>query len=117
MRLLINIKNQEGERFAIDEFMQKCVRTAIAQNVHIWLIVQPKNLPANQRKITMHDLKGSGNIGQDAHNIVLIHRNVDKKRDTNIVEFDVAKVRSRAGNLGSFQLSFNTKSKANYYEQ
>lgn len=117
MRLFLNLKDQDSERFAIDQFISKCVRKAIGSKVHIWLIVQPKNIPANQKKITLHDLKGSSNIGQDAHNVVLIHRNMSDKHENSLVEFEVAKVRSpRFGKAGKFVMEFSLKSKANFLE-
>jgi replicative DNA helicase len=78
-------------------------------------VVQPKNLAANQRKVSAVDLKGSSNIGQDAHNIVLIHRNMDSKKNNNLVEIEVAKNRE-LGTCGTISLEFDTNSKANYYE-
>ncbi len=115
LRLFLKPKEQDNERFAIDEFMQRCVHTAIANDVHIWLVVQPKNLPANQKKVTMSDLKGSSNISQDAHNIILIHRNIDLKKAENLVDIEIAKNRA-LGNLGTVHLGFNLTSKANYDE-
>jgi len=115
LRLFLKPKDQEGERFSIDEFMQRCVHTAIANNVHIWLIVQPKNLPANQKRVTMSDLKGSSNISQDAHNIILIHRNMDFKKAENLVQLEIAKNRA-LGTLGIANLGFNLESRANYDE-
>jgi len=116
LRLFLNPINQDGERFAIDDFMQRCVKTAIGLNIHIWLVVQPKNLPANQRKVTLMDLKGSGNIAQDAHNVVLLHRDTTNKKHENLAEVEVAKVRSRSGTVGAFPLLFDLQSKANYHE-
>jgi len=115
LRLFLKPKDQEGERFAIDEFMQRCVHTAIANNVHIWLVVQPKNLPANQKRVTMSDLKGSSNISQDAHNIILIHRNMDFKKLESLVQLEIAKNRA-LGTVGMINLEFNLTSKANYNE-
>lgn len=114
LRFFITPKEQEGERFLIDEFMSKCVKTAIASKVHIWLVVQPKNLPANQKKITMMDLKGSSNIGQDAHNVVLVHRYEDPKK-SHFVEISINKNR-KYGLCGSVPLEFDLRSMANYYE-
>jgi len=114
LRLFLSVGQQDQERFAIDEFMQRCVRTAIAHGVHIWLIVQPKNLPAQQKKVTMHDLKGSSTISQDAHNILLIHREQDKKKE-NLVHVDVVKNRE-FGTTGTAVLEFNLNSRANYSE-
>lgn len=114
LRFFITPKEQESERFCIDQFMQKCVHTAIHSKCHIWLVVQPKNLPANQKKITMMDLKGSSNIGQDAHNVVLVHRYSDPKKER-WVEIDIAKNR-KFGLCGSIPLEFDLKSMSNYYE-
>lgn len=116
LRLFLNPKDVDKERFAIDEFMSKCVHTVISTKCHLWLIVQPKNLPHNQRKVTKHDLKGSGNIGQDTHNIVLIHRHKEVKKGKSIVEVEVAKCRSNCGTEGTITLDFDMNSKANYYE-
>lgn len=115
LRLFLNPKEQDGERFLIDEFMQKCVHTVIQNKVHIWLVVQPKNLPANQKKVTLMDLKGSSNIGQDAHNVILIHRHVNDPKKEHIVEVEVAKNRE-LGLCGTVPLEFDLSSKANYYE-
>lgn len=112
LRFFLNPKEQEGERFCIDQFMQKCVHTAIKAKAHIWLVVQPKNLPSKQAKMTMMDLKGSSNIGQDAHNVILVHRDPQKDK---FVVIDVAKNR-KFGLCGSVPLSFDTASMANYYE-
>lgn len=114
LRFFLNPTEQESERFCIDQFMQKCVHTAINSGCHIWLVVQPKNLPANQKKITLMDLKGSSNIGQDAHNVVLVHRHSDPKKEK-FVEIDVAKNR-KFGLCGSIPLEFDLKSMSNYYE-
>lgn len=114
LRFFITPKEQESERFCIDQFMQKCVHTAIKSKCHIWLVVQPKNLPANQKKLSLMDLKGSSNIGQDAHNVVLIHRHSDPKKDK-WVEVDVAKNR-KFGLCGTIPLEFNLNSMANYME-
>lgn len=114
LRFFLNPSEQESERFCIDQFMQKCVHTAINSGCHIWLVVQPKNLPANQKKITLMDLKGSSNIGQDAHNVVLVHRYADPKKEK-WVEIDVAKNR-KFGLCGSIPLEFDLKSMSNYYE-
>ena len=114
LRFFITPKEQESERFCIDQFMQKCVHTAIQTKSHIWLVVQPKNLPANQKKLTLMDLKGSSNIGQDAHNVVLVHRNSDPKKER-FVEIDIAKNR-RLGLCGTVPLEFDNKSMSNYYE-
>jgi twinkle protein len=115
LRLFLNPKEQENERFLIDEFMQKCVHTVIQNKVHIWLVVQPKNLPANQKKVALADLKGSSNIGQDAHNVVLIHRHTNDPKKEHIVEVEIAKNRE-LGLCGTVPLEFDLNSKANYYE-
>lgn len=114
LRFFLTPTEQEGERFLIDQFMQKCVRTAINSKCHIWLVVQPKNLPANQKKITLMDLKGSSNIGQDAHNVVLVHRYSDPKKER-FIEIDIAKNR-KFGLCGTVPLEFDLKSMSNYYE-
>lgn len=115
LRLFLSPKEQGDERFLIDEFMQKCVHTVIQNKVHIWLVVQPKNLPANQKKVSLADLKGSSNIGQDAHNVILIHRHMNDPKKEHIVEVEVAKNRE-LGLCGTVPLEFNLNSKANYYE-
>jgi hypothetical protein len=115
LRLFLNIA-QDRERTEIDNFLQKCVRLAIRDNVHIWLIVQPRKLPPGQRKISMDDLKGSGNIAQDAHNVVLIHRNTGDKNKAGFVEIEVAKNRKFGTMIGTKPLLFDTKSMSNYYE-
>ena len=114
LRFFLNPKEQESERFLIDQFMQKCIHTAINSKCHIWLVVQPKNLPANQKKITLMDLKGSSNIGQDAHNVILVHRYNDPKK-AKYVEIDVAKNR-KFGLCGTVPLEFELNSMANYFE-
>lgn len=114
LRFFLHPKEQESERYCIDQFMQKCVHTAIKSKCHIWLVVQPKNLPANQKKLSLMDLKGSSNIGQDAHNVVLIHRNSDPKKDK-WVEVDIAKNR-KFGLCGTVPLEFDLRSMSNYYE-
>ena len=106
--------DQEKERSEIDRFMQRCVRTAINNNIHIWLIVQPRKNQGQERKITLHHLKGSSNIEQDAHNVLIIHRDFDVKK-SNLVEVEIAKNR-RCGLTGTTVLNFDLKSKANYYE-
>src|SRR3990167_5828212 len=115
MRLFLSPKEQDGERFEIDKFMEKCVHTAIKNNIHIWLIVQPKNLPAAQKKVTLHDLKGSSNISQDTNNVVLIHRNTDSKKQESLVEIDIVKNRE-LGLCGTAVLDFNLASSNNYDE-
>lgn len=115
LRLFLNPESQDGERFAIDEFVQKCVHTALTNNVHIALVVQPKNLMASQKKLTIHDLKGSSNIAQDAHNVILIHRDIDKKKHENQVELDIVKNRE-LGLTGTTVLEFNLNSRNNYGE-
>lgn len=117
LRLFLNPKQQESERFAIDEFMQKCVHCVISTKAHIWLIVQPKGLPPKQARVTMNDLKGSSNIAQDTHNIVLIHRVTNSKGTEALVQIEVAKNRE----LGVkdppvFTLQFDLNSRANYSE-
>lgn len=114
LRLFLNPKSQESERFAIDEFMQRCVHCVIKNKIHIWLVVQPKGLGSDQRKVTIHDLKGSSNIIQDSHNVVLIHRNDDEKKG-NLVEVEVGKNRE-FGTCGTAVLEFDLKSKSNYLE-
>jgi archaellum biogenesis ATPase FlaH len=115
LRLFLTTAEADKERSAIDEFMQRAVHTAITNKVHIWLIVQPKNLPSNQRKVTLMDLKGSSNIAQDAHNVILIHREMDDKKKAGMVEIQVAKNRE-LGACGTFSLEFDTNSRANYYD-
>ncbi|MFI5405010.1 MAG: DnaB-like helicase C-terminal domain-containing protein [Nitrososphaerales archaeon] len=117
MRLLINkSKNEkESERVAIDDFLEKSVHTAIYNNVHIVLIVQPKNILSTQKKLTEHDLKGSSNIGQDSHNILLIHREKNSKNGRSLVELDIAKNR-RLGKVGTIVLEFDLNSRNNYLE-
>lgn len=112
LRFFLNPQEQEAERFCIDRFMQKCVHTAVQSKVHLWLVVQPKNLPAKQAKMTLMDLKGSSNIAQDAHNVVLVHRDPEKDK---FVEIDIAKNR-KFGICGSVPLEFDLNSKSNYYE-
>lgn len=114
MRLFLNPSSAENERHAIDTFMAKCVHTAATNDVHIWLVVQPRALDGQTKKITMHHLKGSGNIIQDAHNIMLIHKEDSAKGS--LVEIECPKVRSRLGSTGSTVLEFDTESKANYRE-
>lgn len=108
---LFTSTQQEKERSDIDEFMRKCVRVSMLNDCHVWLVVQPRKLERDQRKVTKGDLKGSGNIEQDAHNIVLIHR----EENSDSVEFDIAKNRE-LGTEGTFHLKFNKESLANYEE-
>lgn len=110
LRLFTSAK-EEQERPDIDEFMKRCVRMSMLNNCHVWLVVQPRKLAVGQRKVTRGDLKGSGNIEQDAHNILLIHR----EENSDLVEFDVCKNRE-LGTEGTFHLKFNKKSLANYDE-
>jgi len=110
LRLFTSVK-EDKERSDIDEFMKKCVRISMLNNCHLWLVVQPRKLAIGQRKVTRGDLKGSGNIEQDAHNIVLIHR----EENSELVEFDVTKNRE-LGTEGMFHLRFNKESLSNYLE-
>lgn len=114
LHLFLNPAEQEGERFLIDTFMKRCVHSAISNNIHIWLVVQPRGLPANQRKVTIHDLKGSSAISQDAHNIVLIHRNMSEQ-SSDLVEVEIGKNR-KLGTCGLLHLKFDLESRANYYD-
>lgn len=114
LRLFLNPSSADSERHAIDEFMQKCVHMASIVDVHLWVVVQPRALDSQTRKITQHHLKGSGNIIQDAHNIVLIHKEENEKKAW--VEIEVPKVRSRLGTCGTAILEFDATSKANYKE-
>ena len=50
------------------------------------------------------------------HNVLLVHRNMHKEHERDLVEFEAAKVRSRAGPGGTFVLKFDTKSRMNYAE-
>ena len=110
LRLFTSCK-EDQERKEIDEFMKRCVRFAMIYDVHIMVVVQPRKLEKGQRKVTGNDLKGSVNIEQDAHNILLVHR----EEDSDLVEFDLEKNRE-FGSVGSFKLKFNKESMANYEE-
>lgn len=117
MRLFLNSKQPDLERFAIDEFIRQCVHCCIQTKVHIWLIVQPKGLPSKQTRVTMSDLKGSSNIAQDAHNIVLIHRMNNAKGTESLVQIEVAKNREFGKkDPPILTLEFDMQSKANYFE-
>lgn len=119
MRLFIDPPSSAEERHFCEKFMKNCVRASVRNKIHIWLVVQPGKLDVFKgqvRKLTFNDLKGTANITQDASNIILLHREVDDNRDTNLVEIEVCGVRSKVGQTGTFTLEFDTKSKANYYE-
>jgi len=108
---LFTSSSQEKERADIDEFMRKCVKSAVVNDLHIFIVVQPRKLPPGQRKVTMADLKGSVNIEQDTSNVLLIHR----EEGSDVVEFNLEKNRE-FGTVGEFKLRFNKESKANYEE-
>lgn len=134
LRLFINAMNQQdSERLMIDQFIQRCIHCAVANNVHIWLVVQPKHVDEAllsrckkckkpiRKKISRSDLKGSSSIAQDAHNVILIHRYLNKfcncvlDFEETIVEIEIAKNRQN-GLEGTVPLEFNLDSKANYEE-
>ncbi len=103
---------KKNERLAEEEdFIKRCVQFATITDTHIYLVVQPRKPERGQRKISYHDIKGSGLITQITHNILLIHR----EKDSPVVEFELAKNR-RFGKIGSFNLKFDTDSMANYLE-
>jgi twinkle protein len=110
MRLFTSVA-EDKERKDIDAFMKKCVRFSMIHDVHVCVVVQPRKLEKGQRKVTSNDLKGSVNIEQDAHNILLVHR----EENSDLVEFDLSKNRE-LGTVGNFKLKFNKESMANYDE-
>ncbi len=133
MRLFISALNPDHERNAIDNFLSQCVHTAIKNKIHIYLVVQPRKQDQTsmvcktcskqmRKKITMSDLKGSGNIEQDAHNIILVHRfmrdycSCKIKMNETLVEIEVAKNR-KLGPTGTVTLTYDTKSGNNYFER
>ena len=104
-----------SEKEAIDAFSRRCVQSAISDNIHIWLVVQPRKLAHDQRKATSRDLKGSSNLEQDASNIICVHRNLDDGPDSTLVELSIEKNR-KYGILGEVVLEYDLNSRANYYE-
>lgn len=133
LRLFLNSKQQDGERFEIDAFLRQCVHTVIGNSAHIVLVAQPrKNVEGRHemckscqkplwKKIGIDDLKGSSNIEQDSNNIILVHRYLKKfcackyKMDETCVEVEVAKNR-KFGVCDTVLFKFDTKSKACYME-
>ena len=103
-----------SEKEAIDAFSRRCVQSAISDNIHIWLVVQPRKLAHDQRKSTSRDLKGSSNLETDPANIICVHRNLDDN-DSNLVEISVQKNR-KYGKLKEIVLEYDLESMANYYE-
>lgn len=133
LRLFVNTEQADGERLMIDSFVKRCIHTAVAHNVHIWLIVQPKHVDEAslarckkcskvvRKRINRSDFKGSSSIGQDVHNIVLVHRfkkeycDCIHEVDGSLVEVEVAKNRD-TGLEGTVSLEFDMDSRANYIE-
>jgi twinkle protein len=78
-------------------------------NIHIWLVVQPKNV--NDRKINFNDLRGSSEIKQTVDNIFIVEAN----KDDSSIELDLQIARHDTATLGKIRLRFD-KDKQKYYE-
>ncbi len=134
LRLFAKPKGDKSERESIDAFLQDCLHSAISNKIHILLVAQPRKsddarylCKKCQRpvwtKVTADDLKGSSNIEQDSHNVILVHRYLKKycdckfngNMDDTVVEIEVSKNR-KFGIVDSTYLKFNMVSHANYYE-
>ena len=113
LRLFLDSKKSEDERFSIEAFIKTCVKAAISFNIHIWLVVQPRKTDSSLEEIEIYDLKGSSNIEQDSNNVVLIHK---MNTVPGLVKLKFPKIRSTAGQMGETMLQFNLSSRANYID-
>jgi twinkle protein len=106
LHYFLNVKRAEDERIQIERFMTGITKAALENGVHILLISHPTKQGGD--KVTMHHLRGSSRIYQDASNVAVICRDKDAEAaGHNIVEVNLQKVRDDAGRGGLFTLEFD----------
>lgn len=74
LHFFLDFSNTESERTAIDRTVREIVKCARNNNVHILLVVHPRQGKDDSGEISMAMLKGSSAIKQDSHNVMGIQR-------------------------------------------
>lgn len=74
LHFFLNFDKSENERTAIDFTVRELVKASRQHNVHILLLVHPRQQRDDSGEITMSMLKGSSGIKQDSHNVLGIQR-------------------------------------------
>lgn len=74
LHFFLEFANSENERTAIDRTVREIVKCARTNDVHILLIVHPRQGKDDSGETSMAMLKGSSAIKQDSHNVLGIQR-------------------------------------------
>ena len=90
----------------IESIIRALAITGYSLDCTIMLICHPKGLPQGQTRVTIHDLKGSSGIKQDASEVIIVERAPPKDKGKNKRQYPATwihfdKIRSEFGIPGS----------------
>jgi twinkle protein len=109
LHYFLQVKRSEDERLEIERFVAGITKSSLENGIHIMLVCHPTKIDSGgERRVTMHNLRGSSRIYQDAHNVAVVWR--DREHEAigqNIVELDFQKVRDDAGRGGKVLFEFD----------
>ena len=95
-------KDSKDELRETNVFTREMTQFAESQGIHILLIAHPGK--GNKGKITMHDIKGSSSIYQDAHNVWLLLEEKEGETDRTL---KICKARDECAECGIVDFQYD----------